>query len=153
MNKKKQQNKQIVSPLLKIPPISNFPSRSLWEEAVWRSIILHIVTLQKPEEMQTFFEPILSSYERSNIIQRIAAIDRITEGHSYRTIGKELWLTNQTISSIKKAWGEKHYRSYHERGKTERKKKVYSPPSKSSKSHKDPFRKTRRTKFGTIKGW
>ena len=153
MNTNTPRNKIKVVPLVPIviPPPHDFKSRTLWEEAVWQIIVSYLVTIRKTEEMKSLLELLLSSHERSQVIRRITAIHRIAGGHSYRTIGKELWLTNQTISSIKKAWEGKHYRSYHERGKTERKKKIYSPVS-SSKSYKDPSVRTRRTKFGTIKG-
>ncbi len=134
-----------------VPMVTDFTSRSLWEEKVWHTIMSYLTTVRKPEEMKSLLEVLISSYERSLFVRRMAAIHRISQKHSYRTIGKELWLTNQTISAIKKALEGKHYRSYNERGKVERKKEVYSPAPKSSEHHNNPPIRTQRTKYGTTK--
>lgn len=135
--------------LIKIPKTSDFPPRSQWEIVTWDIVIAHLTALQKPKDMKLLFELFMTPHERSLFLRRIAAANRILEGQHYRAIGEELWLTPQTISAIKKALQNKHYKSYYERGKTERKKKVYSPPPKSLE-RKNPFLRKRRTKFGTI---
>jgi predicted transcriptional regulator len=56
---------------------------------------------------------------------RAAALDRLSTGKSYSEIGEELWLSPQTVSGIKKAASEKSYKSYLERSKKGRKKKIY----------------------------
>ena len=43
---------------------------------------------------------------------RVAIMNRLALGKSYREIGKELWISSQTVSGIKKAVDEKSYRSY-----------------------------------------
>jgi hypothetical protein len=77
-------------------------------------------------------------------------MDGLISGKSYRKIGKELWLSPQTISAIKKAINEKTYRSYLERSHKERKKKKYSPSPVSEKSKSRPYGRPRRIKYGTI---
>ncbi len=79
---------------------------------------------------------------------RAAVVDGIRSGKSYQEIGNELWSSPQTISAIKKALNESKYRSYRERGKTERKKKVYS----SSGVRKwEPRGRGVRTKYGIVR--
>ena len=80
---------------------------------------------------------------------RAAVISGINSGKSYRQIAEELWLSPQTISSIKKALKENNYQSYRERSKKERKKKVYSsnPTVNQKRKHRG---KPVRAKYGTI---
>ncbi|MEK7498263.1 MAG: Trp family transcriptional regulator [Patescibacteria group bacterium] len=133
-----------------IPEVKNYSSRVAWKKAVWDVIVAHFVTLRHTNKLEPLLEILLTPHERSRVIHRMAAINRILMNKEYREIEEELFLTPQTISTIKKALREEHYRSYNERGKIERKKKVYSP-RKSSESSKDPFVRTRRTKYGIIK--
>ena len=74
-------------------------------------------------------------------------MERINSRKKYREIAEELWLSPQTISSIKKAVSENSYRSYRERGKTERKKKAYSH---DKISRKKPYGRPVHTKYGTV---
>jgi len=122
-----------------LPSADNYPSRQDWERACWRK------TVKSP----ALLELITTSNERKNFVLRALAIDRITSGKKYREIGEELWLSPQTISSIKKALREQNYRSYRERGKTERKKKVYSP--NLGRTRKKYSSRRVRTKYGVIR--
>lgn len=120
-----------------IPAVNGYPSRKEWEEACWKNI------LRSPEWLN-----LLTVYERRNIVMRVAVTHRLNEQKSYRDIGRELWLSPQTISAIKKGIGEERYRSYADRGKTERKKRVYGdhrPPRPSPR-----IGIPRKTKYGTI---
>ncbi|MBI2591802.1 MAG: hypothetical protein HYW34_03955 [Candidatus Brennerbacteria bacterium] len=101
---------------LALPPITRYSSRKEWEDACWQKIL----KLNKVSDL------LLTSYERHNLVMRAAVIDGINLKKSYTQIADELWLSPQTISSIKKALKENNYRSYRERGKKERKKKIYS---------------------------
>lgn len=124
--------------LIAIPAVGAYPSRKAWEEACWQHI------LRSPEWLN-----LLTSYERRNIVMRVAVAHRLDAQMSYRDIGNELWLSSQTISAIKKGIGEKRYRSYADRGKTERRKKVYSSiPRAARPSPKIGI--PRKTKYGTI---
>ncbi len=122
-------------------PISHYSSRKEWEHSCWQKIL-------NSENLKDILGLASTSYECHNLVMRVAAIDRINSGKRFREIGKELWLSPQTISSIKKSISRSNYRSYRETGKTERKKKIYSHDTFSTK------RKYRgrpvRTKYGTI---
>jgi len=112
---------------LSLPRTKAYQSRSEWEKICWRKLLRH------PE----LLDAIVTSYERHNIIMRAAVADRVNAGKSYTDIGRELWLSPQTISAIKKGLLENMYRSYADRGKTERKKKIYSPLRKETRKNKE----------------
>ena len=123
--------------LLIMPVLGNYSSRAEWENACWHKI----------SASKDILGIISTSSERHDLVMRAVAIDAIISGKSYRQIGQELWLSSQTISSIKKALTGNNYKSYSERSKKERKKKVYS----YSKTQKYGPRGTpRRTKYGIV---
>jgi len=130
--------------LVIIPPIDNYSSRKEWENACWSKIV-------KSEEILNLFT---SSYERHDVVMRVAALKGFISGKSYRQISKDLFLSLQTISSIKKAIKESHYRSYQERSKTERRKKKYSNGPDSIKNRHKHWQERKRirakSKYGTI---
>jgi Trp operon repressor len=133
-----------------VPAVSAFPSRAAWEEAVWDVFIGYLASQDRKNALITLLDVLITEPEQRRLIHRIAAVDRILAGEKYRTIGKELWLTRQTLTSIKKALIERRYRSYRERGKTERKKKIYSPGPRSATLRYDPSKRRVRTKYGTL---
>ncbi len=122
-----------------VPSIDNYSSRKEWEDACWHKII-------KSEDI---LRTLITSYERRNLIMRAAVMERVDAGKNYQQISEELWLSPQTISSIKKALKESSYRSYRERGKTERKKRVYS--SAPTSTQKNPRDRSVRIRYGTIR--
>lgn len=121
-----------------LPQIGRYSSRKEWEDACWHKIL----------KSGDLLGLLMTSYERHNLVMRAVVIDSMNSGKKHRQIAEELWLSPQTISSIKKAINENNYRSYRERGKTEREKRVYTPDPVSNR------RKYRgrpvRTKYGTI---
>jgi len=120
-----------------LPPVHSYPSRKEWERACWRKLL----------KSKNLIALLVTNNERRNLVMRAAVTERINAGKRYRQIAEELWLSPQTISSIRKALRENTYRSYRERGKTERKKRVYSPDTVSRKKlHGRPVR----TKYGIV---
>ena len=128
--------------IITLPKIEKYSSRKEWEDACWNKIL-------ESNELKELLKLFTTSHERHDLITRIAALEKITSGKSYRKIGDELWLSSQTISGIKKAINENGYRSYLERSKKERKKKVYSHDRASSTKPK-PKGRAHKTKYGTI---
>jgi len=123
---------------VRMSPVSRYRTRAEWENACWRKI----------SKSENLLKILVTAHERHNLVLRAAVMDRISSGKSYRRIADELWLSSQTVSSIKKAMGGKSYRSYRERSKTERKKRQYS---------RDTFRTEKkfrgrpvRTKYGIV---
>lgn len=121
-----------------LPPLRNYPSRKEWEAACWEKII----------ESKELLRLLITEHERHDVVMRAAIIDGLSSGKSYRKIGEELWISPQTVSGIKKAAREKVYKSYLERSKKERKKRVLSPDSKPRRRR--PHGIPRRTKYGRL---
>ena len=121
-----------------MPLINNYPSRNEWEAACWEKIL----------KSKDLLRLLITAHERYDLVMRAAAIDSLFSGKSYKQIEEELWLSPQTVSGIKKAVREKNYKSYLERSKKERKKKIYSSDIKPRRSR--PIGIPRRTKYGTL---
>ena len=119
-----------------MPQIDAYASRSDWEDACWQKIM----------RSRGLLEMFITSHERHNLVLRAAARDRLSVGKSYRKIGEELWLSPQTVSSLKKAISEKSYRSYRERN--ERNKKTFSIRTRPHRSRQSGI--PRRTKYGVL---
>lgn len=121
-----------------LPSRDSSSSRKEWEETCWREIL----------KSKALLELLTTVHERHDLVMRATALEGILSGKSYRQISKELNLSLQTISVVKKALNERIYRSYLERSKKERKKKRYS-----SGSRRFPVRPSgtpQRTKYGTV---
>ncbi|MDP2705853.1 MAG: Trp family transcriptional regulator [bacterium] len=108
------------------------------EEEIWEKIV------KNPKLLKSLF----THNERLKITSRLAVIEMINSGKNHHEISRELDISRQTISSIKKSLKENEYRSYWERGKTERKKKIYSPIRAPKK--KRPEGRAVRTKYGIV---
>ena len=122
----------------KLPTLSQFSSRKEWENACWKVI----------SRSESLLNVVTTASERHNIILRALGIEYINSGKKYRQIAEELYLSPQTISSIKKALVGHFYQTYRERGEVERKRKVYSS-SPTQQKHK-PLGRSVRTKYGTV---
>jgi len=125
--------------IIGLPSFEQYSSRKEWEDACWRKIL-------KFEELPKL---ILTSNERHNLIMRTAILKELILGKGPRQISRELSATLQTISAVKKAITENNYKSYLERSKKERKKKVYSVDRRRVR-RKWPEGRPKRTKYGTI---
>jgi hypothetical protein len=121
-----------------MPPIDRYPSRREWEVACWKKL------LSSPELLNL----LTTTNERHSLVLRAAAVSRIHEGGGSRQIARELWLSRQTISGIRKALREHTYKSYWQRGKTERKRGSRS--NRTYRTAREPHGRAVRTKYGTI---
>lgn len=122
-----------------LPALDRYASRKEWEAAAWRKVV----------GSKELMELLTTSHERHELVMRVAVIEGINRGKSYRQISKEFWVSPQTISGIKKAIQEKRYKSYLERSKVERKKKQYSVDLTPSRHH-HPRGRPHRTKYGIV---
>lgn len=120
------------------PPLSRYSSRTEWEDVCWHKLL----------KSGSSLELLFTSRERHNLVMRAAVINGMNLGKRYRQIAEELWLSPQTISSVKKAVSGSGYRSYRERSKIERKKISYS--SNVVPTKKKYRGRPQRTKYGTI---
>lgn len=121
-----------------MPPIGDYKSRLIWENACWEKILSN----------KDLLKIIITPSERHYLVMRATTLDRLQSGKSYRQIGQELWLSPQTISCIKKSIKESNYISYSERSKKERKPKSYSSTKKSRIPKPEGI--PRPTKYGTL---
>ena len=78
---------------------------------------------------------------------RAAAMEGFASGKGHRQLSRELFISLQTLNSVKKAMAENNYKSYLERGKKDRKKKKYSVDLGPAKKHRG---RSVRTKYGII---
>ncbi|KKU83794.1 MAG: hypothetical protein UY12_C0030G0002 [Parcubacteria group bacterium GW2011_GWA2_47_8b] len=89
-------------------------SANKWSEQLWGKLLDGILKLNNGREAKRIFEKLVSEDEKKMIIKRLAAITLIRAGKSYREIGKILWLSPNTVSTIKKNifGNHAHYKSY-----------------------------------------
>ncbi|PIP30134.1 hypothetical protein COU12_02580 [Candidatus Jorgensenbacteria bacterium CG10_big_fil_rev_8_21_14_0_10_54_38] len=123
---------------ISIPPISRYPSRREWEAACWREL------LASPRSVAL----LATAKECHSLVMRAAVISRISDGKRPREISKELQISRQTIMAVRKALQECAYRSYRERGKTERKRGMYG--SRRYPTERRAGRRSIRTKYGMV---
>jgi Trp operon repressor len=145
--------RDIIKSLKKIKNVSKFSSRKDWEKAAWDCIIATLHKSQSKKDAALFLALIISEPERRNIIKRATAIIKLIEGNSYRNIGKELWLSPQTISAIRKGIDEKGYvsrwtRDSHRDRERKRRKNLDRIAKREAREAK--IRPTRRTKYGRL---
>jgi Trp operon repressor len=140
----------VLAAIKAVPKISGYKSREDWEKAVWKIFVDRLVAAERPARLASLLDAFITKQERCDIVLRIAAASRSLAGKSYREIGEELLLCPQTISTIKKTLRGEQYRSYYERGKTERKRKTYSRDHQPQARRHDPSKHARRTKYGTL---
>ena len=98
-----------------LPLLTDFPSRKHWEAAVWQILIERLIKLPQ-EDVLSLLLFLLSEKERSKALYRALTASRLRNNISLREIGRELWLTRQTISAIKKSLKEGEYKSSAVRG-------------------------------------
>ncbi len=125
----------------------NKKSRRENERKAWDQFIANLAGKTKPA-MKDLLDSVLSEKEKQNIVYRITTINLLEQGKSYRDIGRELWLSSQTISVIKKSFMLKigDYKSYRS---ASRQKRVYS----ASMSPKKKQFKSARPKFSVLDAW
>jgi len=81
---------------------AEFKSRKEWELALWEDFLERIERANLQQKIKPLFNSVLSQNEKRLIIRRLAAVSLIRKGKSYKEIGEILWLSPNTISSIKK---------------------------------------------------
>jgi len=137
LKEKNVQNSVIYKLVKEVPPISDYASRKDWENICW----------QKISNSKEFMQLFVTVPERHELVMRLAALKGLISGKSYREISKEFFVSLQTIGVVKKAMSKGgNYQSYAERGKTERKKKIYSSFKQTKKHRGRPVK----TKYGTV---
>lgn len=128
--------------------VNDFATRKDWETKAWEDFIVWCASCDSAT-LKIIMESIMSTHERGLITRRAAAIEKIIVGTPYREIGRELWLTNQTISSIKKGLKTQSYTSNWVKAKSQ---KIAKRIDRLQKLSNRPTPKQyRRTKYGKIR--
>ena len=130
---KKQERSKI-----KASPVQRRSSRATWEDAAWRFVLAH------PE----LIELLCTVRERKDLTARAEIMSRLHARVAQRQISRELSVSRQTINAVKKATKEARYRSYRERGKTERKR---GPGRGMLDSGSGEIHNYRNTKYGRVR--
>ncbi len=89
-------------------------SADKWSEQLWAKLLDKISKLNDGQEIRHILEKLISEDEKKMILKRLAVIALLRSGKSYREIGEILWLSPNTVSTIKKNifGNHKHYKSY-----------------------------------------
>ena len=93
-----------------IKNLSEFSSRKEWENYLWKEFL----RIANNKKLELFLNNLLTNQEKRNIIRRLATMSLFKKGMNYRQIGEILWLSPNTISSIKKSIKDGEYKSYFE---------------------------------------
>jgi len=85
-----------------------------WMEIVWERILERTSGSHSKSEVKKFLESLLSEKERRFLLRRLAVVALLRSGKSYKDIGRILWVSPQTISTIKRNFlgKSKQYRSH-----------------------------------------
>ncbi|MEK7192063.1 MAG: Trp family transcriptional regulator [Patescibacteria group bacterium] len=86
----------------------------LWMESLWQEIINKISQEKSKEIVGQILEKLISESEKKTILKRLGVLALIKSGKSYKEISEILWLSPNTISTIKKNVFDtnKNYKSY-----------------------------------------
>jgi len=85
-----------------------------WAETLWDKLADRLARIRAKDDIKSILENLISEDEKKTALRRLAILALIREGKSYREIGKILWVSPQTISTVRKnVIGKyKHYKSY-----------------------------------------
>ena len=84
-----------------------------WMENLWDDLLNKIVASNSKDKVRKILESLLSEDERKMILRRLGVITFAKMGKSYREISEALWLSPNTISTIRKNIIDgKIYKSY-----------------------------------------
>ena len=122
-----------------MPSPNDYASRGEWEEACWRKILAS----------EKLLKLLITLYERRDLIMRAVTLDRIIAGKSYNEIVRELQISPQTVSGIKKSLlTDNKYKSYVKQSKGGKRNSVRNLRQMQKKRF---YGISRRTKYGTIR--
>ncbi len=73
-----------------------------WAESLWEKLVGKITEINSKNEIKAILESLISKDEKKMMLRRLAILALINEGKSYQEIGEILWVSSQTISTVKK---------------------------------------------------
>lgn len=83
--------------------LSEFPSRKEWEDYLWSQIVRKFSAKKTYNETELLLKDLFSTHERKRMIRRAIVLSLVAQGKSYREISKIVWISPNTISSLKKS--------------------------------------------------
>lgn len=85
-----------------------------WSEKLWDAVLENITGSKSKETTKKILERLISEDEKKLILRRIAVGALVQAGKSYSEMSEILWLSPNTISTIKKNifGNHKNYKSY-----------------------------------------
>ncbi|GEM_PF-725583 len=98
--------------------IENAPLRGraaeLWMESLWQEVVNKVSKETSKEKVGQILEKLISESEKKTILKRLGVLALVRSGKSYKEISEILWLSPNTISTIKKNVfsAGKNYKSY-----------------------------------------
>lgn len=89
-------------------------SAEKWAMFLWTEFASRLSKTKSAKELKLMLEKLLSEDEKKMIARRLATIGLLKSGKSYKEISEILWLSPNTVSSIKKnvIANHVHYKSY-----------------------------------------
>ena len=130
-----------------LPKVKSFATRKEWEAAAWREFVRQCAALDA-HELQKVLQLVTSPHERRVMTLRAAVIPHLQSDAKYRDIGRELWVSPQMISAIKKGMLAQGYVSNWGKAKAQRRERVIA---RVRKYEKRPLPKRHyKTKYGTV---
>jgi|SRR3989344_2735392 len=83
--------------------ISRFNSRKEWENHIWSQFLEYAEKVGAKGKLKIFLDNLLSASEKKIIVKRLAALNLIQAGKTYKEIGEILWTSPNTVSALKKS--------------------------------------------------
>ncbi len=77
-------------------------SANEWAESLWEKLTERIAAIKSKNEIKQIMENLITQDEKKMVLRRLAVLALLHEGKSYQEIGEILWVSPQTISTIKK---------------------------------------------------
>ena len=133
-----------------LPHPSAFSPRRAWDEAAWNALVARLHRSASPLLFKEALTTLMTALERARVVRRAAALSLFLEGLSYRAIGRELWITPDTVSAIKKAAHKRQYTSRWPRTRKLQEEKLRKAAEKEWERRNAPTGYYRRTKYGRL---
>ena len=127
-----------------IKHVTEFEARDTWRQAAWNLLMQELSGLKNPHEIKKLLALFVTPLEQKRIVHRMVALVRLQQGKSYREIGRETWVSPETISALKKSFQEKQYRS-------RRSRIVYKPRPARGSGGEYYAPQYRQTKYGKMR--
>lgn len=73
-----------------------------WMGKLWSQFIKRLAKIDSEEEMNRVLEGFVSNHEKKAILKRMAILTLVESGRSYQEISEILWLSPNSVSTVKK---------------------------------------------------